>query len=63
MVWRVCGGDDKTAGLAAGCAVTLGGFVLCFQIIHLKTPGNDLWKVREPFPQHLHPGRPRTVCT
>ncbi|XP_037247651.1 uncharacterized protein LOC119149890 [Falco rusticolus] len=32
------------------------------QIIHLKTPEDDLWKVREPFPQQ-YPLGPHTVRT
>lgn len=40
-----------------------GVLVLCFQIVHLKTPEDDLWKVREPFPQQLRSPGPRTVHT
>lgn len=40
-----------------------GGLVLCFQIPHLKTPEDDLLKVREPFSRQLYPPGPRTART
>lgn len=66
VVWRVCvtGGGAVNQRCWLRVELLLQGFlVLCFQIIHLKTPEDNLRKVREPFPQQLHPPGPRTVCT